>query len=203
MTRTAKTLDLDDVGIRSLGAVVALSLLIAVTVGACSGGNSGPTGGPVTGPVDQHCMLPDGGVRAQVTDLSTCHLSEPPGTPDYGPTLYNSEADDDDCKYHVKFTATPVRRNQNVTFTATATTKADGQPATGANVLAEVFLSDTHPAPNSGQATTERPGGVYDVGPIVFDQMGTWTVRFHLHEDCQDTTADSPHGHVAFYIAVP
>ena len=140
---------------------------------------------------------------AQAVDLSTCHASVPPGQPDYGPTLYNSEADDDDCKYHVKFTATPIRRDQNVTFTVTATTLADGQPATGANIDAEVFLNDTHPAPNSGQATNEKSGGVYDVGPIKFDAAGRWTVRFHLHEDCQDSTEDSPHGHVAFYIDVP
>lgn len=123
--------------------------------------------------------------------------------PDYGATLYNSEADDDDCKYHVKFTSTPVRRNENVTFTVTATTKADGQPAAGAKIIGEVFLSDTHPAPNSGQQTTEKAGGVYDVGPIKFDAQGRWTVRFHLHEDCQDSTEDSPHGHVAFFIDVP
>ena len=127
----------------------------------------------------------------------------PRAQPDYGPTLYNSEADDDDCKYHVKFTATPIRRDQNVTFTVTATTLADGQAAAGANVGAEVFLNDTHPAPNSGQATNEKSGGVYDVGPIKFDAAGRWTVRFHLHEDCQDSTEDSPHGHVAFYIDVP
>jgi hypothetical protein len=103
----------------------------------------------------------------------------------------------------VKFTATPIRRDQNATFTVTATTLADGHPATGANIDAEVFLNDTHPASNSGQGTTEKAGGIYDVGPIKFDAAGRWTVRFHLHEDCQDSTEDSPHGHVAFYIDVP
>jgi hypothetical protein len=153
--------------------------------------------------VDTHCSLPDGGVVAQVTDLSTCNLPADAGTTDYGATLYNSAGDDDDCKYHVSFTETAVRRNQHVNFTVTATTKVDGQPATGADIIAEVFLNDTHPAPNSGQATSEKPGGVYDVGPIVFDAAGRWTVRFHLHEDCQDATDDSPHGHAAFYIDVP
>jgi hypothetical protein len=165
--------------------------------------NAGPAGGPVSGPADLHCVAPDGGVIAQVTDLSTCHLAADAGTTDYGATLYNSEGDDDDCKYHAKFTSTPIHRNQNVTFTVTATTKTDGQPATGADTLAEVFLNDTHPAPNSNQATTEKAGGVYDIGPILFDAQGRWTVRFHLHEDCQDATDDSPHGHIAFYIDVP
>ena len=178
--------------------LVAFVLGLALAGGCGSSDGTGPTGGAVSGPADTHC-----GGMAQVVDVSTCHANVPPGTPDYGPTLFNSEADDDDCKYHVKFTVTPVRRNENVTFTVTATTLADGQPATGANVDAEVFLNDTHPAPNSGQATTEKPGGVYDVGPIKFDSAGRWTVRFHLHEDCQDSTEDSPHGHVAFYIDVP
>lgn len=174
--------------------LVSCALLV---IAGCSD-SAGPTGGPVSGPADTHCAG-----EAQEIDLSTCHESEPPGQPDYGATVYNSEADDDDCKYHVKFTATPIRQNENVTFTVTATTKFDGQPATGAAILAEVFLSDTHPAPNSGQATTEKAGGVYDVGPIKFDATGRWTVRFHLHEDCQDATEDSPHGHVAFFIDVP
>jgi hypothetical protein len=125
------------------------------------------------------------------------------GTTVYGSTEYNSSGDDDDCKYQVSFTATPVRRNENVTFTVTAKTLADLQAATGADIDAEVFLNDTHPAPNSGQGTTEKAGGVYDVVPIKFDAAGRWTIRFHLHEDCQDATDDSPHGHIAFYVDVP
>ncbi len=187
----------------AVAVLLAVGVLLAVAAGCGSSDQSGPTGGPVAGAEDQHCTLPDGGVRSQAVDLSTCHAAVDAGTPDYGPTLYNSEANDDDCKYHVKFTATPVRRNQNVTFTVSANTLADGQPAPGANIDAEVFLNDTHPAPNSGQQTTEKPGGVYDVGPIKFDAAGRWTVRFHLHEECQDSTEDSPHGHVAFYIDVP
>jgi hypothetical protein len=190
---------MSDITIRIIGALVFAGVLAVV---GCSD-NAGPTGGPVSGATDHHCVAPDGGVIAQVTDLSTCHLSADAGQTVYGATQYNSEGDDDDCKYHVKFTNTAIHRNQNVTFTVTANTLADGQPATGADVLGEVFLSDTHPAPNSGQATTEKAGGVYDVGPILFDAQGRWTVRFHLHEDCQDATDDSPHGHIAFYIDVP
>jgi hypothetical protein len=189
---------------RNIQLVASLVVIgVGLVVAACGSDEGGPTGGPVTGPADTHCSLPDGGVAAQVVDLATCHASVDAGEPDYGPTLHNAEANDDDCKYHVKFTTTPVRRNENVTFTVTATTLADGQPAAGANIGAEVFLNDTHPAPNSGQGTTEKAGGIYDVGPIKFDAAGQWTVRFHLHEDCQDSTEDSPHGHVAFYIAVP
>jgi YtkA-like len=183
--------------LRPLGAaVISLALLF---LGAGCSDSAGPTGGPVSGAADTHCAG-----QAQEVDLSTCHQTVPPeGDPDYGPTRYNSEADDDDCKYHVKFTVSPVRQNDNVTFTVTANYKFDGTPATGFPIDAEVFLNDTHPAPNSGQATTEKGGGVYEVGPIKFDAAGQWTVRFHFHHDCQDTTEDSPHGHVAFFISVP
>jgi hypothetical protein len=187
---------MQDTRFRWMALIVSSSVLLLLGL-ACSN-DAGPAGGPVSGAADVHCAG-----KAQQTDLSTCHLQEDAGAPDYGPTLYNSEGDDDDCKYHVKFTETPVRRNEHVTFTVTATTLTDGQPATGAAVLAEVFLNDTHPAPNSGQATTEKSGGVYGIGPIVFDAAGRWTVRFHLHEDCQDATEDSPHGHAAFFIDVP
>jgi len=172
-------------------------------LGCSSNTPTGPVGGPVTGPADTHCALPDGGQVAQVVDLSSCNLAADAGAPDYGPTNYNAEADDDDCKYHVSFTQTPVQENANVTFTVTAVYLTNGQPATGANTLTEVYLNDTHPAPNSGTATTETSPGVYSIGPIVFDEPGQWTVRFHLHENCQDATDDSPHGHAAFFISVP
>jgi hypothetical protein len=183
-----------------------IGIAAVAVVFACSGSSDlGPAGGPVSGPADLHCSLPDGGTRAQPLDPSTCHASVPDGSvaADYGPTLYNSESDDDDCKYHVKFSSTPIYENTNVTFTVTATQKADGGVATGANVVAEVFLNSTHPAPNTNQSASESPAGTYKVGPIQFDQKGQWTVRFHLHEDCEDVLEDSPHGHVAFFIAVP
>ena len=40
-------------------------------------------------------------------------------------------------------------------------------------------------------------------GPVQFDAPGQWTVRFHLHDNCSDEPADSPHGHAAFFIGVP
>jgi hypothetical protein len=184
-------------------ALGALSNAVAL-FGCSSSDMTGPVGGPVAGLQDTHCDPPDGGIQTQVTHLSTCHLAvQDAGPTDYGPTNYNSEANDDDCKYHVAFTVTPVRENTNVAFTVTATTLIDGQPATGTNMLTETFLNDTHPAPNSGTTTTEAPPGTYTIGPVVFDLPGQWTVRFHLHEECQDQTPDSPHGHAAFFISVP
>ncbi len=181
------------------------SAVIVGVASACSSSDGGATGGPVAGAADTHCVLPDGGTQAQPINLANCQ-----GTPgadagviDYGPTRYNAEADDDDCKYHVKFTSAGVQQNANASFTVTATVKATSLAATGANLDAEVFLNVTHPAPNSGQKTTESGGGVYQIGPVRFDAPGRWTVRFHLHEECVDETADSPHGHVAFFLDVP
>ena len=173
----------------------------AFTIFGCSGSNtpSGPPGGPVAGAEDTHCN----GVLPQVVDLSSCNLPADAGAPDYGPTMYNAAGDDDDCKYHVFFTQTPVYESTNVQFTLTAVYLTDGGPATGANTIMEVYLNDTHPAPNSGATTAETSPGVYSIGPILFDEPGQWTVRFHLHENCQDATDDSPHGHAAFYMAVP
>ena len=136
--------------------------------------------------------------------MDAMDASTPDGAmPMMGDTRYGSEADDDDCKYHAKWTATDIRQGQDVTFTLDVTTLTDGKAASGAAPDAEVFLSSTHPAPNSGQKSAETSAGRYTVGPIRFDAPGRWTVRFHLHEDCEDTLDDSPHGHVAFYVDVP
>ena len=158
------------------------------------------------GGADVHCRLPDGGSRVQPTDPAACHPdggTNDGGTVDYGATLYNAEGDDDDCKYHLKFTSGTVREKENATFDVVATRKSDGAPATGAKIDAEVFLSPTHPAPNSNPTTSESPAGTYKVGPIRFDAPGRWTIRFHLYEDCADLQDESPHRHAAFYLDVP
>ena len=172
---------------------------------------TGPVGGTVTGALDTHCKATS---KVQPTNAAACHatLDMSGGTadmgaavdePDYGDTLFNAEGDDDDCKYHLKFSFTPIRKSGKVTFTAVVTSLATGQPVTGAAVEPEVFLSETHPAPNSGSSTTESPPGTYTVGPIVFDASGRWTLRYHLFESCTDAAEDSPHGHGAFFIDVP
>jgi hypothetical protein len=196
---------------RALPAIVVLGLVGAA---ACTSNQGGGGGGPVAGPQDTHCN----GMPAQATSQAVCHLtaSADAGTgggtsgPTYGPTMDNSEADDDDCKYHVKWTSSPIGENRDVTFTVTVTTKTDGKPAgsgTGigadANVIAEVFLNDTHPAPNTNQQSNETVPGTYAVGPIQFDAPGQWTVRFHFYEMCTDVSNESPHGHAAFFVQVP
>src|SRR5258708_15069014 len=83
------------------------------------------------------------------------------------------------------------------------TAKSGECPANSAKPSPKFFLSNTHPAPNSNQRSTEGPAGTYKIGPIRFDQPYQWTVRFHLYEECSELLATSPHGHVAFYVWVP
>ena len=53
------------------------------------------------------------------------------------------------------------------------------------------------------QHVVEEPPGTYTIRPVVFDEAGDWTVRFHFNELCCDVVPDSPHGHAAFHIHVP
>jgi hypothetical protein len=191
------------------------SLLFSfVLITAC--GNdmpSGPAGGPVAGAEDMHCIATDGGMITQPTSQASCNAvpdAGPPGTPDadqttsdYGATMYNQAGNDDDCKYHVSWTSTPIYENYDVHFTITVTTTVDGLPAQNAGPQAEVFLSDTHGAPPTDQVSSETSPGVYDIGPVRFDLPGKWTVRFHMYGTCKDLVETSPHGHAAFYVNVP
>jgi len=176
-----------------------------------------PYGGAVMGMADNHCIDTDGGMIVQPTDPMSCHPpadagSNDAGGPMYGTTMLNAEGDDDDCKYHVKWTATPLCNGGATTFTLTVTRKTDGKPATGANPYTETVLPPSHLA--GGKPTTQEiMPGVYTIGPVIFDQstsgcsaaaMGKcWYVRFHMFGDCEDTLDTSPHGHAAFFINVP
>jgi len=206
---------------------VAATLAVLVTAGsltaACSssssdtpapGGACADGGGPVPGDVDKHCTDADGQPIVQQTTAAACMDADAgeAGDPSAGgaptqeetpATLFNSEGDDDDCKYHVKFSASCVEKNQDVTLTLHATVRSDGSALVGADPQAEIFLSDTHLSPNTHPTTRVVGEGMYTIGPVRFDRSGRWTVRFHFFEDCLDSRGDSPHGHVAFYVDVP
>ena len=142
---------------------------------------------------------PDGGATS---DDAGAASDDGGGSSDYGDTLSNATGYDDDCKYQLSWTATPVAVGKDVTFTVTATRLSDGKPAHCAGVSAEAFLDNTPAVPT--RASSEMgSSGKYAVGPLRFPQSGQWTVRFHLYEECSDSMEDSPHGHVAFFVNVP
>ena len=117
--------------------------------------------------------------------------------------MYGTEGDDDDCKYHVRWSASTASEHADTAFTVSATRLVEGTPLKNAAPRAEVFLNETHPAPNTTQNVVENPPGTYIISPIAFDAPGIWTVRFHFFEICDDTQDNSEHGHAAFYFTVP
>lgn len=184
-------------------------------------------GGPTAGPKDDHCTLDDGGMMVQPTSQASCMPDV--GAPGddggdnscaYGATNFGQESDDDDCKYHVKWSSTPICEGApGAVFTVVATNKGDGSPLTGAQPGVEAFTTSpgdwdaadfcdtmsTHPSAPAGGGywpLTEGPAGTY-TGPVQFDVAGQWTVRFHFYHECLDVLPDSPHGHSAYHITVP
>jgi hypothetical protein len=177
-------------------------------------------GGPVAGPQDTHCAG-----MMQPTDMSVCYadVMAPDsgasgddggtvdagafgncGDPAYGPTMDNTSGSDDDCKYDVSWTSTPVCEGApGVYFTVTAKKRVDGTPVTGANTRPDVVLDCDHPIPNLPPDSPELSPGTYLVGPVIFDKPGRWVLRFHFYETCEDNLPTSPHGHAAFWIQVP
>ncbi len=190
-----------------LGFVLVSSATAGIVSAACSNAASCPNpGGPASGSPDTHCTDPDSGAIVQTTSQASCHPDAggiDAGPTTYGAPLFNSEGDDDDCKYHVQWSATQICENAGVVFTVKATNKTDGTPLMGAQTQAELFLGPTHPAPTPFVTSTEGPPGTYVTQPAKFDAPGQWTVRFHFFEQCSDLLNDSPHGHAAFFVNVP
>ncbi len=212
-----------------------VALVFALFNAGCSSDDSpvtgtGPVGGPITGSADAHCD----GREPGTVDPATCKGSgaeggasgDDEGEPsqagandcnathdaEYGETLPNSEGDDDDCKYHASFTSTPIRLNEDVTFTVTATDLVAGEPldrlSSGEAALSRVEVyqpckpTRRPPAQDYEAALKETGPGMFSVGPLRFDEPGRWVVRFHFYEDCVDGET-SPHGHIAFFVDVP
>jgi hypothetical protein len=212
------------------------SLAIAAALGGCSSGDGGgavadagsredraANDGPVTplelGPCPAglgtvipdavqttRCVSADGGRVVQPIDANACQFPSDAGRSSYAPPNYGAEADEDDCKFHVRLeTRCVVGRDHAVVFQATCT-NADGSAVTGANPLPEVYLADQdlHFASDATSSTQESPpeSGIYSVGPITLDVAGLWVVRLHFFDDCLDGK-DSPHSHVSFYLNAP
>lgn len=177
--------------------------------GGCGSSDAGPAGGVVMGALDDHCA----GVEPVAVSQTSCDATPPGGVEEMPEVHYNAEADDDDCKYHVSFTTTPVRRNENVSFTVTASLLAGAKgPVTcdtgqtcarpGSEITIEGILGTANALPNTPTTTTPGAPGVYTISPVKFDKPGRWTITYHLFETCHDLV-DSPHGHASFYIDVP
>ena len=184
--------------------------------GTDGGSTCESAGGPVSGADDTHCTDSSGMAINQATTKAACTITDagaPDGDSDAGaaeeeeaaPTLYGSEGDDDDCKYHLKWSASCVEQDSAVTFKVHVTKREDGTPLTGAGPMLEVYLNDMHTAPNTDppQSSKETAPGDYTIGPVKFDASGKWTVRFHLYGNCADVVPESPHGHAAFFLNVP
>ena len=195
----------------------------------------GAPGGAWAGPADTHCEDTDGGEMRQVTETSGCCAAPDDAGNDggytetcnanyvvasgpdngtccgnaYGPTMWNNQGSDDDCKYDVSWSSTPICLGAPVYFTVHAnlrvgaTSFGSGAPLTGAGPYIEAILDCSTPASATQPPPVEFQPGVYQVGPIVFPDPGVWSVRFHFNEHCNDLVPYSPHGHAAFWVLVP
>src|SRR4051812_30393751 len=105
-----------------------------LTLSGCGNGDSFSTAAAVKGTADAHCA----GKPAQATDPAVCKMEGMATADDYGDTMSGSEGDDDDCKYHVRWTSTDVAESQDVTFRVVVTKKTDESALTGANPAVEV-----------------------------------------------------------------
>jgi hypothetical protein len=185
------------------GAIIQPTTQAACYADAAAGGGGGGMNADAAMPGDSGAT--DGGAMAvDAGDIGNC------GDPDYGPTMYDGHGSDDDCKYDVAWTSSPICENQPVYFTVIVTKRTDGTALTGANPRPDVVLNCSHPIPNGpdGQPTAraqspEIAPGTYVVGPVIFDKPGKWVVRFHFREECLDNSPESPHGHAAFWADVP
>jgi hypothetical protein len=185
---------------------------VLLAAGCSSSPASGPLGGFVAGPADDHCSMND---AMTIQTVGVCATSGggdaaagtgggDASTTDYGAPIFNSDGYDDDCKYRVSVTSTPIRRNDDVTFTLAVMGLDPASPATGGMPYEEITLNETYVSPSNPNAVETPAGsGIYKISPVKFDRAGQWVVRFHLFGDCSDAPPDSPHAHVAFLINVP
>lgn len=166
-------------------------------LGAGGTGGEGDQGHAGAGDVD-HAHAGAGGAGSD-------HEHEEGGEEPYE-VRYNDRAADDDCKYDASFSTSCLTLNAPVTLTLKLRQRTTGDLGQGASPDSpEIYLANNpqHISPSLGITATEGPSGQYAIKGVVFDVPGRWVVRFHYFEECSDVSADSPHGHVAFYLDVP
>jgi hypothetical protein len=193
----------------------------AALVIACSSSSSSPSNplanlqfdnsAAVPGVDDTHCLGDGGGTTHQAINASSCHSQNPSGGASsldaggagaYGPTHYNTQGYDDDCKYSVRWQSTSTLVRKDVYFQVQVNALTDNTALTGDKPKITAQLTDVHAALPTTQSATETTPGTYVIGPMQFDAPGNWTVRFNFHPECDNGTPDSPRGFAAFYVAV-
>jgi hypothetical protein len=190
--------------------LVGVALVAGVVAGVDAGCGDEPVGGPVRGPLDGHCLIGGTLVAEPIgeclvpTLVSGARDGQGSGGSDVGTTLYNTDGNDESCKYDVAWTSTAIERNAPVTFDVRVQRLLDRAAATGAKLRIDASVGGgSHWASTDNVASSEPIAGRYEVGPMTFDQPGTWTVRFHLYERCWDAPDDSPRSGIAFFVSVP
>jgi hypothetical protein len=153
------------------------------SVDGAAGGGGTVSGDACGGPVlstqaDTHCASPDGGRGDAV------------------PPHEGTEADDDNCYFHVKMTVPCIEQNQNVAFTFELVNFGTTTPANGAAPELEATIG-YHPSVPTNPMATEN-NGVYTITPVRFDRAGRWTVTLHVYD-----AMPAKHSHVSFYVDVP
>jgi hypothetical protein len=170
---------------------------------AAEGGTCPSGGGPLPGPAIDRCMGTFQEVGACVKGTVDSGAADPDAGVEMPETNVGTSSNDDDCKYMVSFTNDCVQKGGGTTFHVTLTSLTQNMaPVPDAEPYIEAFLNENHPAGGIPKTTVVK-AGVYDIGPIVFDAPGKWTVRFHFFGDCSDVPDDAPHAHAAFFINVP
>jgi hypothetical protein len=188
-----------------------MALALAAAAGCSSSDNNPPPaacmsdGGALSGTAPDMCMGMFTAVGMCMTEPEDGGGDMDAGPPEMLPTpSVGTSNNDDDCKYKVSFTYDCVQKGMpgTVFLVSLKSSTMNNAPVPGAEPYIEAFLNSTHPAGGNNLGTEPTPGN-YKIGPIVFDQSGKWTVRFHFFPTCSDIPEDSPHGHAAFFIDVP
>jgi hypothetical protein len=220
-----------------LGAIILVTAipLVGIAGAACSSKNAEPgatAGAELDADLDDAGDLnPDTGTERcpvpQVVSASSCNPldggdAEAPdaaigddesddegddGDPGYGDPLPTLEGPDDQCKYSLHLTTTPLVVNQPVTFTLDGALLAGTTPMTNATPRVEASLDDpslddTRVLALPDVKSDESAPGHYTIGPVTFDAPGVWTVRFFFFESCTEDAPDSPASRVAFALTV-
>jgi hypothetical protein len=159
-----------------------------------------------TGCTDTHCER-DGGLPVMTADYASCGITPPDPSVDAPASVLATEQGalsiyDDDCQFHA--TVVPSCDGsgpRSVIIEAELTSIAGKIVPAGAAPYIEAYSSPIHPAPSTGGGM-ETMTGSYRMGPVTFDEPGTWTVILHFWGTCKDAP-QSPHAHVTMSLEVP